>query len=95
LRAKATKAGALSLMDENLEKKSTGVIFTVDLENAPGADIALPQSVTIMEATKATGALHGSLLKLDKEYFLPAHHVASRPSSSKRIISQRMPSRDD
>lgn len=27
--------------------------------------------------SKETGALHASLLNLDKEYFIPAHHVVS------------------
>jgi hypothetical protein len=30
-----------------------------------------------MQIEKSTGALHGSQLKLDREYFLPAHHVVS------------------
>jgi len=30
-----------------------------------------------MQATKQTGALHGSLLKLTKDRFIPAHHVAT------------------
>ena len=77
LRVKSAKAEALSLMDEHLAEKSTGTIFTVDLENTTGIDITLPQTLTVMQATKGTGALHGSLLKLDKEYFIPAHHVVS------------------
>ena len=30
-----------------------------------------------MQTDRQTGALHGSLLKLDKEYFIPAGHVVS------------------
>jgi hypothetical protein len=77
LRVKNVKAEGLFLMDEKLAEKSTGTMFTVDLENTTGADITLPQTLTVMQATKATGVLHGSLLKLDKEYFLPAYHVVS------------------
>jgi hypothetical protein len=64
-------------MDEKLEEKSTGIMFTVGLENTTGEDITLPKTLRVMQATKATGVLHGSLLKLDKEYFLPAYHVVS------------------
>ena len=77
LRVKNIKAEGLFLMDEKLAVKSTGTMFTVDLENTTGADITLPQTLTVMQEAKATGALHGSLLKLDKEYFLPAYHVVS------------------
>lgn len=77
IRVRNAKAGAFSLMDEKLAEKSTGTIFTVDLENTTGADISLPQALTVMQTTKGTGALHGSLLKLDEEYFLPAYHVVS------------------
>jgi hypothetical protein len=30
-----------------------------------------------MQAAKRTGALHGSFLKPDKDYFIPAHHITS------------------
>jgi hypothetical protein len=77
LRVRNAEAGAASLLDEQLAEKSTGTIFTVDLENTTGADITLPQTLTVMQSTKGTGSLHGSLLTLDKEYFLPAHHTVS------------------
>ncbi len=77
LMAKHTQAGAYIRMNEKLEEASSGVIFTVDVENTTPSDIRLPTTVTIMQATKATGALHGSLLKLSREYFLPARHVVS------------------
>jgi hypothetical protein len=63
-------------MGEKLEEKSTGTMFTVDLENTTGADLTLPQTLTVMQTTKGTGALR-SLLKFEKEYFLPGHHVVS------------------
>lgn len=56
LRVKNAKAEALSLMDEQLAEKSIGTIFTVDLENTTGADITLPQTLRVMQATKGTGA---------------------------------------
>jgi hypothetical protein len=77
LGVKKVIAEGMFAMDENLEEKSTGTTFTVDVENTTDADITLPQSLTVMQAAKGTGALHGSLLKLSKEYFIPAHHVVS------------------
>lgn len=77
LRVKHAEAGAVTLMDEQLAEKSTGAIFTVDLENTTGADITLPKTLTIMQSSRETGSLHGSLLKLDNEYFLPAYHIVS------------------
>ena len=77
VRVKAAKAEALSRMDERLEETGSGTDFTVDLENTTGTDITLPSTLTIMQARKGTGSLHDSLLKLDRQYFLPAHHVVS------------------
>jgi len=87
LRESSVKAGALSKLDRDPELKqtaeehwtttSTGSIFTVDLQNTTGKDITLPASVTIMQMAKGTGALHGSFLKLSKNYFLPAHHTVT------------------
>lgn len=77
LRMKNAKAEALSLMDEQLAEKSTGTIFTVDLENTTSQDIILPQTLKVMQMVKGTRALHGSLLKLHNEYFIPAHHIVS------------------
>lgn len=77
LRVMNVKAEALGKLDEHLVTTSTGNIFTVDVENTTGKDLSLPASVTIMQAAKGTGALHGSLLKLSQDYFLPAHHTVS------------------
>jgi hypothetical protein len=87
LRASSVKAEALSKMDRDpafeqaaeghWRTTSSGNIFTVDLQNTTGRDITLPTSVAIMQTEKATGALHGSLLKLSKDYFLPARHTVT------------------
>jgi hypothetical protein len=87
LRESSVKAGALSKLDRDPELKqtveehwtttSTGSIFTVDIQNTTGKDITLPASLTIMQTAKGTGALHGSFLKLPKDYFLPAHHTVT------------------
>jgi len=75
LLVKRAKAQALSALDDKLAEKGRGVVFTVDIENTTGADITLPQSVTIMQSARETGALHGSVLKLEREYLIPARHV--------------------
>jgi hypothetical protein len=67
----------ISNLDENLKPKSQGDIFTVDIENTTGSDVTLPVALTVMQASKGTGALHGSFLRPDKDYFIPAHHVRS------------------
>jgi hypothetical protein len=77
LRVKNAEARSLTRLSDKLEEVSVGTIFNVDLENTTGADITLPQTVRVMQATKQTGALHGSLLKLDNDYFIPAHHVVT------------------
>lgn len=87
LRGSNVKAGSLSKLDRDPVLKqtdeerwitsSTGSIFAVDLQNTTGKDIVLPTSVTIMQAAKGTGALHGSFLKLSKDYFVPAHNTVT------------------
>lgn len=77
VRARSAEARSLGRLDEHLGEVSSGTTFSVDLENATGEDVTLPSTVRIMQSTKNTGALRGSLLKLDYDYFLPAHHVVS------------------
>jgi hypothetical protein len=64
-------------VEEHWTTTSTGSIFTVDIQNTTGKDITLPASLTIMQTAKGTGALHGSFIKLSKNYFLPAHHTVT------------------
>ena len=78
LRVKQVVAGSFVAIGENLEEKSSGTIFTIDLENTTDGDITLSQTLTVMQSAKETGALHGSLLKPGRDYyFIPAHHVVS------------------
>jgi hypothetical protein len=71
------KAEGLSRLNDKFDEISSGSTFTVDVENTTGADISLPQTLTIMGQTRASHALHGSFLKLAREYFLPARHVTT------------------
>ena len=43
LRVKHVKAEALTLVGDDLSDKSTGTIFTVDLENTTGTDVKIPR----------------------------------------------------
>ena len=90
LRVKKARAEGFVLFGDRLEEKSTGTLFTIDLENTTGTDITLPQSVMIMEASKETRALHGSLLKLEKEYFIPAHHVVTISLSNSDLCAAKV-----
>jgi len=55
----------------------SGVSFSVDLQNATGADVTIPKTVIIMQATRGTHTLHSSLLWLAGDYFIPAGHAVS------------------
>jgi hypothetical protein len=79
LRVKHVRSEELDNMDKvngQWEETTTGIMFTADVENTTGTDITIPKTLNIMQAAK-TGALHGSLLALDRDFFLPAHHVVS------------------
>jgi len=82
LRATNVKAEPLSKLNNKLEEESSGIWFTADVENTTGIDMTLPQTETIMGQTKGSHALHGSFLKLNHDYFLPARHVTSVSLSS-------------
>jgi hypothetical protein len=80
LRVRNVKAQSLENLkfeQNKLVTTSVGTTFNVDLENTTGADITLPQTVLVTQATKLTGALLGSSLKLAKDFFIPAHHVVT------------------
>lgn len=49
LRVKHAKAEALTLVGNDLSDKSTGTIFTVDVENKTANDVRLPQTVAVMQ----------------------------------------------
>jgi hypothetical protein len=77
LRVKHARAESLDKLDDKLEQASVGVLFTVDIENTTGTDIILAKTLNVMQATKDSGALHGSMLTLGKDYFIPARHTVS------------------
>ena len=77
LTSKNVKAESMFKVDDKYVETSSGVIFTADLENATSDDITLAKDITVMQSTKGSQALTSSVLKLESDYFLPAHHVRS------------------
>ncbi|HEV8413035.1 MAG TPA: hypothetical protein VGQ49_05540 [Bryobacteraceae bacterium] len=80
LRVKHTEARPLTWVnekDEVLDDVSSGVTFTVDVENTTGDDLTLSRSLTTMGQTRGSHSLHGSFLKVSADYFLPAGHVTT------------------
>lgn len=75
LRAAHVKAEPIDQLDEKFNVVGTGIFFTVDVENTTGADISLPQTLTVMGKTRDSHALHASFLKLNRDYFIPAKHI--------------------
>lgn len=80
LKATSAKAEGIGhVRDEkgSLTVDTVGTTFTVDIENTTGLDLTLRHDLRVMEATRGSGALHESTLKLPKDYFLPAHHTVT------------------
>jgi hypothetical protein len=77
VRISATKAVPLDKLNENLKQTGTGIVFTFDAENTTGLDLTLPKDTTVTQETKSSHALHDSFLKLDRNYFIPAHHAVT------------------
>jgi len=75
VRPAAVNAVPLSRLNDKFEEVGTGVAFTIDLENTRSQDITVSQSVIIMQEDKASYALHGSFLKLDRDVFIPSRHT--------------------
>jgi hypothetical protein len=61
----------------NFEEINSGVSFSVDLQNTSSADVTIPKTLIIMQATRGTHTLHDSLLTLEGDYFIPAGHTIS------------------
>ena len=61
----------------NIEGQSSGISFSVDLQNTTDADVTVSKNVIIMQATRGTHTLHDSLLSLEGDYFVPAGHTVS------------------
>jgi hypothetical protein len=77
LRIGNTEAVPLDKMDANLKEVGSGIMFTFDAANTTEIDLTLPQDSTVMQETKSSHALHDSLLKLDRDYFIPARHTVT------------------
>ena len=87
LRTLQAKAQPVTRENEKLEEESSGIIFTVDVENATSSDITLPQTLTVMQKTRDSEALHGSFLKFDDDYFIPARHVVTITISADNLCT--------
>lgn len=77
IRAVNVKAEPITKLNDQLKDTSSGVFFSVDLENTTDEDITVPKSVTILQESKTSHALHGSFLEVSKDIFIPARHVVS------------------
>jgi hypothetical protein len=91
LSVKHAEAGAFVRLNEKLEEVSSGITFTVDVENTTTADVTLPRTLTIMEQKHGSHALHNSSLKLGADYFLPAHHVTAISLESDELCAANHP----
>ena len=89
LRVIQTQAQPLSRLDDKFSELSSGFVFTVDVENTTKRDITLPQALTVMGQSRGSRALHGSFLKLDRDYFLPARHVVSLSLESDQLCAAK------
>ena len=70
-------AQPIQLQASDIEEQHSGVSFSVDLQNTTSADVTIPKTVIIMQATRGTHTLHSSLLWLAGDYFIPAGHSVS------------------
>ncbi|MGA8025634.1 MAG: hypothetical protein WB992_00710, partial [Bryobacteraceae bacterium] len=59
------------------EPPDSGVMFEVDIQNATASDITIPADLKVLSRTRGTHALKETVLKLDREYFIPARHTVS------------------
>ena len=77
LRAVHVKALPIDQLDEKFNVVGSGIFFEVDVENTTATDVSLPQTLTVMGKAKDSHALHGSFLKLNGDYFIPAKQVVT------------------
>ncbi len=73
LRVTKVTAEGVTKLGENGVEVSTGVTFSVDIENTTERDVTLPQGTLINEQRRQSRALHGSSLKLTEDALLPRH----------------------
>ncbi len=80
LRVKHVEARPLTWVnekDEVLNNVGSGVTFIVDVENTTGDDLTLSRTLTTMGQTRGSHSLHGSFLKVNADYLVPAGHVTT------------------
>lgn len=72
---------------KDLEEKSSGIIFDVNIQNTTGSDINIAQDLSIMSQTRSSHALKGTALQLDRAYFIPARHTVSVSMGSTELCA--------
>ena len=77
VRPVATQVQWVKWADDQFQRSSSGVAFNVDLRNATHKDITISQDIVVMQAAKGTHALHDSVLRPIKDYWIPAGHTVS------------------
>jgi hypothetical protein len=90
LRVKSAKAEGLSRLNK-FDEVSSGITFSIDIENTTPADVTLPRTLTTMNQTRGSHSLHGSFLKLGSDYFLPARHVTTISLDSDDLCAANYP----
>jgi hypothetical protein len=91
LRVKSAKAEGLSRLNDKFDEISSGITFSVDVENTTAADVTLPRTLTTMSQTRGSHSLHGSFLKLASDYFLPSRHVTTISLDSDDLCAANYP----
>ncbi len=72
--SKSPDSNASATQPLNLTETSSGISFSVDLQNTTNEDVTIPKTVIVMQASRGTHTLHDSLLALKGDYFIPAGH---------------------
>ena len=88
---KTAKAEGLSRLNDKFDEVSSGITFSVDVENTTAADVTIPRTLTTMSQTRGSHSLHGSFLKLGADYFLPARHVTTISLDSDDLCAANYP----
>jgi hypothetical protein len=87
LRTVSVKAEPIDQLNEQFNPICSGIIFTVDVENTTNADLPIPQHVMIMGKTRGSNAIHGTFLKLNRSYFIPAKAVETITLESDQLCA--------
>jgi len=87
LRTVRVKAEPIDQLNEQFNPICSGIIFTVDVENTTSVDLPIPQSVMVMGKTRGSNAIHGTFLKLNRSYFIPAKQVETITLDSDQLCA--------